>query len=72
MLKVQLSLYTRLLLVGLLASLLALYIVSTAVQFQGANNSIHPTLPFQTENPGVGPKDLIACNGGSEGSCGGY
>lgn len=72
MLKVQSTRVDRLLLIGLLTIMLAISIVGATVQTQvTGNDNPHSTGLFQSEKPDTGATAVIACNGGSEGACGG-
>ena len=74
MLKVQSTRVIWLLLASLLMIMLAISIVGATVQTQVADNdSPHSTVLFQAEQSDTGATAVIAsaCNGGSEGSCGG-
>ena len=72
MLKAQSTRVAQLLLVGLLTLMLAVFILSATVQTRlTANDGPHPIVQLQIEPVDRGATAVIACNGGSEGACGG-
>lgn len=73
MLKVHSTDIVRLLLVGLLATMLAISILGATIHTQTVDNghNTHFTL-FQPEKVNTRPAAILACDGGgSDGGCGG-